>query len=202
MKASTFGRRALWFVGLPGSGKSTVARLVYQLLLAMGVDAVLLEMDARRKEYFPAPDYTREEREKAYAMFVDEAASLVERGACVVMDGTACKRSMRRYARERIKNFIEIHVACSLQTAMEREASRPEGKVRAELYRQALERRRTGREFPGLGEVIGVDVPFEANPLAELVLDSEITLPEDCAAAVMDYLVEQHTLYRSTGKTS
>jgi len=41
------------------------------------------------------------------------------------------------------------------------------------LYAKALDRRRTGREYPGLGEVIGVDAPFEKDPGAECVVDSE-----------------------------
>jgi len=169
-------RQALWFVGLPGSGKSSVAREVLRLLRERGVEPVHLEMDERRRVYFPAPEYSAEEREKAYAMFVDEAAALMAQGRCVLMDGTACELAMRRRAREilgRIGGFAEVHVACSLETAMQRESARPKGRVKAELYRKALERKRTGRQFPGLGEVVGVDVPFEEDPDAELRLDSE-----------------------------
>jgi len=45
----------MWFVGLPGSGKSSVARSVFQALREKGLDVVHLEMDARRKAYFPHP---------------------------------------------------------------------------------------------------------------------------------------------------
>ena len=183
--------QALWFVGLPGSGKSSVARLTLQLLLALGAPALHLEMDARRKVYFPEPNYSPEEREQAYRLFIAEAAELVASGACVLMDGTANRLALRREARALIPRFTEVHVVCSLETAMRREAERPEGRVRAGLYAQARERKRTGVPVPGLGEVVGVDVPFEVDPQAELVLDSEVLSPEDCAVAVVDHLLRE-----------
>ena len=163
---------AIWVVGLPGSGKSTLARGLHDALQGRGVDAVLLQMDERRKAYFPEPKYTAEEREAAYRMFAEEAAGLVRKGRNVIMDGSAHRVSMRRIAREKIFRFAEIFVKCDLETAMAREAGRPAGKVMVDLYRKALERKETGRDFDGLGEVVGVDVPFEQDPLAELVIDN------------------------------
>jgi adenylylsulfate kinase len=163
---------AVWVVGLPGSGKSTLARGLRDALAERGVDAVLLQMDERRKAYFPEPEYTPEEREAAYRMFAEEAAGLVREGRNVILDGSAHKVSMRRVAREKIFRFAEIFVACDLETAMAREAARPAGKVMADLYRKALLRKETGNEFNGLGDVIGVDVPFERDPVAEFVIDN------------------------------
>lgn len=193
MTPSPCSGRALWFVGLPGSGKSTIAKKVLTLLHAAGATATLLEMDQRRKVYIPSPEYTREERHKAYAMFVDEAAALVAAGDCVLMDGTANELAIRQSARQRIPDFAEIYVACSLETAIKRESERPKGKVKAELYAKALERKRTGREFPGLGQVVGVDVPFEVNPEAEVTLDSETATPEENARKVISWLHRQRS---------
>ena len=61
---------------------------------------------------------------------------------------------------------------CDLEEAMRREAGRPEGLVMADLYAKALKRRRTGEQFEGLGEVIGVDVEFEVDPGAEFIIDN------------------------------
>ena len=163
---------AVWVVGLPGSGKSTLARGLHDALRGRGVDVVLLQMDERRKAYFPEPQYTGQEREAAYRMFAEEAAGLVSEGRNVIMDGSAHKVSMRHVAREKISRFAEIFVECDLETAMAREAGRPAGKVMADLYRKALERKDTGRDYNGLGEVVGVDVPFEQDPIAEFVIDN------------------------------
>ncbi|KHK00730.1 adenylyl-sulfate kinase [Desulfovibrio sp. TomC] len=164
----------LWFTGLPGSGKSALAKAVVQYLQLAGTEATYLELDARRKAYFPKPTYSEAERHTAYKHFADEAAGLYRQGKkLIIMDASAPRLAMRAYARSLMPHFAEVHVRCSLATAMAREAARPEGKVMAGLYAKAMMRKATGRDFPGLGQVIGVDVPFEEDPAAECVVDAE-----------------------------
>lgn len=179
---------AIWVVGLPGSGKSTLAKGVCDHLQAGGLDVVFLEMDQRRKTYFPEPDYSEAEREKAYVLFAEEAAQLVRQGRGVVMDGSAYKVEMRRYARGMIPRFAEIFVQCDLQEAMRREAERPEGAVMAGLYRKALIRKETGKTFAGLGEVIGVDVEFEVDPDAEMIIDNTALSRESTLGKALHFL--------------
>lgn len=162
---------AVWFTGLPGCGKSTLAKAVHRVLKDRGALVAHLEMDARRKIYFPNPTYSPEERTQAYELFIQEASDLVDQGHGVLMDGTAHRLAVRTKARNRIRRFAEVFIHCPLDVAMARERERPEGLVMAGLYEKALNRRRTGREHPGLGQVIGVDVPFEENPAAECVVD-------------------------------
>ncbi|MBF0481948.1 MAG: adenylyl-sulfate kinase [Desulfovibrionaceae bacterium] len=164
---------AVWFTGLPGSGKSAIAQAVRDALAAAGLPSVLLSMDERRGRYSAHPGYTGEEREAAYRAFADEAAGLTRTGNIVLMDATAYKLAMRRYAREKIERFAEVYVRCPLAAAMRREAARPDGLVMAGLYAKAVRRKTTGAPVPGLGEVVGVDVPFEENPAAECRVDSE-----------------------------
>lgn len=181
---------AVWVVGLPGSGKSNLARAVAAALAEWGFDPLHLQMDERRKVYFPEPKYTSEEREAAYRLFAEEAAEHVRQGRAVVMDGSAYKAAFREYARSLIPRFCEIHVQCSLQAAMAREAKRPQGLVMAGLYQKALERKETGQQFPGLGEVIGVDAPFEESPDAEFVINNENIPKEETRARTMEFLMK------------
>jgi adenylylsulfate kinase-like enzyme len=184
---------AIWFVGLPGSGKSAIARAVYEALMLRGMETVHLEMDKRRKAYCPKSGYTPEERDLAYDMFVEEARRLTVAGSNVLMDGTANKLTMRAKARRTLDRFAEIHVDCALETAMERERKRPEGLIMAGLYENALERQRTGKEFPRLGEVVGVDVPFEADAEAEMVLlTDELSVEEACDKVVKFIILWNH----------
>lgn len=183
--------RAVWITGLPGAGKSTVAKAVHDALLRLGVDAVWLRMDERRKAYFPKPDYSDRERESAYRMFVDEAAGLAAQGKTVLMDATAHKLIWRDLARQRIPDFAEVALLCPLETAMQREAGRPGGLVMADLYAKAIERRRTGREFPGLGPMVGVDVAFEPNPDAELVLNAGTLGKDELRDRVLDLILSK-----------
>ncbi|MGE4293128.1 MAG: adenylyl-sulfate kinase [Desulfovibrio sp.] len=179
---------AVWITGLPGSGKSTLADALVQRLRAQGRDVLLLRMDERRKVYFPHPAYTPEEREAAYALFADEAAGLVAQGRGVILDGTAHLLRWRGLARERIPRFAEMYLRCSLETAMQREAARPEGLVMAGMYAKALERRRTGLPVAGLGEVVGVDTPFEPDPEAECVLDNDGSNREAALERALEFL--------------
>jgi len=163
----------IWFVGLPGAGKSTYARAVYSALQDDEVKVEYLSMDERRKAYFPAPEYTAAERAEAYRLFAEEAAQAASRGLNVIMDGTAHRLSMRRYIRRLVPHFAEVLVRCPLETAMRREAGRAQGRVMADMYEKAMERKRSGARFEGLGEVVGVDVEFEEDPYAECVIDSD-----------------------------
>lgn len=163
---------AVWVTGLPGSGKSALARGLEQALRERGLDVVRLSMDERRKAWFPEPRYDEAERDQAYALLAREAADLAAAGHGVILDATAHRLAMRRRARALVPRFAEIHVRCDLAEAMRREAGRPEGLVLAGLYEKALERRKSGRQFAGLGQVVGVDAPFEEDPLAECIIDN------------------------------
>lgn len=179
---------AVWFVGIPGSGKSSLARTVHARLLERGVDVVHLEMDERRKSYFPHPKYTPEERRNAYELFVNEASELVREGRGVLMDGSAYRVAMRNQARERISRFAEVFVHCELEEAIRRETLRPAGKVMAGMYRKALIRRQTGEQFEGLGDVIGIDVEFERDECAELVIDNTLLSLAEAVGKTLHFL--------------
>jgi adenylylsulfate kinase len=177
---------AVWVTGLPGSGKSALARGLERELAAQGLNVVRLSMDERRKSWFPEPRYDEDERQKAYGLLLDEAATLVDQGQGVILDATAHRLAMRQEARALIARFAEVLVRCPLPEAMRREAVRdqphPRGyAVTPGMYQKALLRRRTGVEIPGLGEVVGVDVPFEEDPAAECVLDALQPVPENVA---------------------
>lgn len=163
----------IWFVGLPGAGKSTYARAVYEVLSSKGEDIKYLSMDERRRAYSAIPEYTEEERFRAYKLFVEEATQIAHSGTNVIMDGTAPRRAMRRYARKLLPHFAEIFVRCPLKVAINREDNRFGGLVISGLYRKALKRKQTGIDLEGLGEVIGVDIPFEEDRMAECVIDSD-----------------------------
>ncbi len=81
--------------GLPGTGKSTVARL-----LAQRLGAVWLRSDALRKELFPRPAYTPAESQATYQELLRRAEAALARGQSVVLDATFRRRALRQAARE------------------------------------------------------------------------------------------------------
>ncbi len=180
----------IWFTGLPGCGKSSICDFVMDMLRDKGFDPVLLRMDDRRRIYFPRPEYTREEREKAYELFAQEAVESALQGGLVLMDATAPRLEMRKRVRDQVPVFAEIHIYCTLDTAMHRERSRPGGQVMAELYDKALERKKTGGEFPGLGMVIGVDQEFEVDPEAEMTLEHDHLTLQEAGQRVITFILQ------------
>lgn len=178
----------IWFTGLPGCGKSTLARGVRDFLEEKGIEVMLLEMDERRRTYVPNPQYSEEEREKVYAMFADEAVALSLSGHNVIMDGVAHRLKFRHRVRKKNVRFAEVCIRCDVQQAMHREGRRPQGKAMAGLYAKALERRKTGRYFEGLGDVVGVDVSFEEDPTVECLIDNTNLTPKESLDKVLHFL--------------
>lgn len=175
----------IWFTGLPGCGKSTIADGLLQKMREKGLDPFLLRLDERRKLYIQNPEYTEDERAMVYHLFVQDAVAIMQSGRNVIMDGTGHKFCFRKEARDKIDFFAEVHLKCPVNMAMKREAGRQQGLVMAGLYAKALERQKTGKVFKDLGQVIGVDVKFEADPDAECCIDTEAKTPEQVLGEVI-----------------
>ena len=177
---------AVWFTGLPGSGKSKISKIVCEMLTDNGITCERIEMDAIRKQYVRNPEYTDEERDFVYEKLVDFAEKGVKNNKNIIIDATAHKRLYREMARNKIKRFIEVMVTCPLSICIERESKREKGLVVAQMYRKALEREEKGTQFEDLGPVIGVDVPYEENPDAEIIIDNSTGTAMDNARKVKE----------------
>lgn len=177
---------ALWFTGLPGAGKSTVAGAVRGALVRLGLDVVWLRLDEADAACLGADTCDASGREEPYRRFAEEAADLAGRGRLVLMDASGPELALRRGARSRIERFAEVYLRCGVSTAMARKARSADGLAVAGLYAKAIKRKATGQRFEGLGKVTGVDVPFEEDPEAELVLDAGRLSAQAMAERVLD----------------
>jgi len=197
MKSTDTSNRAwaVWFTGLPGSGKSKLSQLVFEMLIDNGITCERVEMDAIRKQYVQNPEYTDKERDFVYEKLVDFATERVQNGTNVVIDATAHKRSYRETARKKIKRFIEVMVRCPLSVCIKRESNREKGLVAAQMYRRALERKEKGVQFKDLGPVIGVDVLYEENPEAEIIIDNGTGTAMDNALKVKEAIRQYITVH-------
>ena len=179
---------AVWITGLSGSGKSTIASAFLELSKKNKISAAYLNMDSLRKRLIKNPNYMEKERGTAYKKFAVMGILECKKGKNVIFDATAHKIKYRNYARRRIKNFIEVYAKCPLNACIRRETKRKGGKVMAGIYMKALERKSTGKNFAGLGNVIGIDVPYEENRHAEITIDSLKTTPAKAARIIFDFL--------------
>ncbi len=163
---------AIWITGLPGSGKSVLARGAAAELAALGERVVVLELDEIRKFLTPAPTYSETERDVVYRALAYIARALVSVGVPVILDATAHRRTWRDLVRTSLKRFAEVQLECPVEVCRGRERHRRKGNAPRGIYAQA------GR--PGAA-VPGVDVPYEAALAPELVID---TATEDARSAV------------------
>jgi adenylylsulfate kinase len=161
----------LWFTGLSGSGKSTIAVRVHEALVRRGVDVEYIDGDALR-EVFPKTGFTREEREEHLRRTGYMASRLAAHGVTVVASFVSPYRESRDFIRRHCRNFVEVYVATPLEECERRDVKG--------LYARA--RRGEIKNFTGL------DDPYEPPEHPELALDTRALSVEECVARVLERL--------------
>ena len=170
----------LWFTGLSGAGKSTIANLVDKKLYARGLHTYLLDGDNVRHGLNRDLGFTDEDRVENIRRVAEVAKLMVDAGLIVLVSFISPFRSERRMARALVEDgeFVEIFVDAPLAVAEERD---PKG-----LYRKA--RRGELRNFTG------IDSPYETPEHAEIHIDTTANLPERAAEAIIAILEERGVL--------
>ena len=165
----------LWFTGLSGSGKSTIAVRVHEELVRRGVEVEYIDGDALR-EVFPNTGFTRAEREEHLRRTGYMASRLAEHGVTVVASFVSPYRESRDFIRRLSRNFVEIYVATPLEECERRDVKG--------LYARA--RRGEIRNFTG------IDDPYEPPERPELTLDTRVLDVELCVAKVLEHYGDRH----------
>ena len=168
------GGCVVWFTGLSGSGKSTVANIVEQKLFARGVHTTLLDGDNVRHGLTKDLGFTDADRVENIRRVAEVSHLMIDAGLIVLSSFISPFRSDRNQARAQLDQgeFIEIFVSASLEICEERDAKG--------LYAKA----RNG-ELPNF---TGVHSEYEPPFSPELTLDCEHDSAEICAEQVMQYL--------------
>ncbi|MGZ4865033.1 MAG: adenylyl-sulfate kinase [Halobacteriota archaeon] len=166
---------AVWITGLPGSGKTTIAREVTSRINERKLK--LLQLDKIRTTVTPHPRYTEEERDIVYSFLAYTAKVLTECGVNVIIDATANRQRYRQLARTLIPCFAEVYITCSLETCMRREAGRDAEFTPKDIYEKA---RTQGAAVPGF------NVDYEASEHPEVTIDSERITPTQAAEIISD----------------
>jgi adenylylsulfate kinase len=186
---------AVWITGLPGSGKSSIAKELQRRLLNLGVKSRMLSSDELRKRVTPAPKYTEEERDFVYETLASTARNLTDEGINVIIDATGNRRRYRERPRREISRFAEIYVKCPLELCIEREKRRIEfSHAPMGVYEKAFARKSS--------TVPGVGAPYEEPLNPEVTVDSEELSARKCTEKIIKGLktwgwVSQHPLGRS-----
>jgi bifunctional enzyme CysN/CysC len=175
----------LWFTGLSGAGKSTIANLVEKRLHADGRQTYLLDGDNVRHGLNKDLGFTNEDRVENIRRVAEVAKLMVDAGLIVLVSFISPFRSERRMARALVEpgEFFEVHVDTSLAAAEARDVKG--------LYKKA----RRGE----LKNFTGIDSPYEPPEAPEVHLDTALLSPEDAASQVIARLGEAGIIDASTG---
>jgi adenylylsulfate kinase len=120
----------------------------------------------------------------------------------VVIDATAHRKKWRDYAKEIIPDLLEVYTQCPIEVCMKRETRRHKGTVMEQLYQKALERVRTGQKIKGLGQVPGVDVPYEESDNPAITVDTDQHSPQESARLILEELQNRNLLPTSAREST
>ncbi len=176
------GHRAgvVWFTGLSGGGKSTIANLLEKRLHSMGIHTMLLDGDNVRHGLNRDLGFTDADRVENIRRVAEVARLMTDAGLVVLVSFISPFRAERELARSRIEpgEFIEVFVDTPVEVA---EARDPKG-----LYRKA----RAGQ----LPHFTGIDSPYEPPEAPEVRVDTTVVLPQEAVERILAALADHGIL--------
>jgi len=165
----------LWFTGLSGSGKSTIANLVEKTLHQRGVHTMMLDGDNIRHGLNRDLGFTEADRVENIRRVGEVAKLFVESGLVVLSCFISPFRAERDMMRELLGpgEFVEIFVDVPLEECIRRD---PKG-----LYAKAL--------AGGIKNFTGIDSPYEAPQVPDIRIAGAAETPEAAAARIVDWFL-------------
>jgi len=166
----------LWFTGLSGAGKSTIASAVEQKLYELGRHTYLLDGDNVRQGLNKDLAFSNEDREENIRRIGEMSKLFVDAGLFVLTAFISPFHSDRWMVRKLVgeKEFIEIHISTPIETCEQRD---PKG-----LYKKA----RKGE----IKNFTGISSPYEPPINPEISVNTGILSLEQCAGEIMAYLLQ------------
>jgi len=154
----------VWFTGLSGAGKSTIAEMLYHEFQARGLRTEILDGDVVRQNLSKGLGFTKEDRDTNIMRIGFVAELLTRNGVATICCPISPYKGTRDAVRAQIGDFVEVYVHATIEElASNRD---PKG-----LYRKAL-----AGEIKGF---TGVDDPYEVPEDPELLLDTMVESPRE-----------------------
>ena len=164
----------VWFTGLSGAGKTTLADRLEPILRERGLKVEKLDGDVIRTNLSKGLGFSKEDRDTNIRRIAFVCRLLTRNGVAVVTSAISPYRDVRDEARASIGEFVEVYVRCSIPELTRRDVKG--------LYKQAL----AGE----LANFTGVSDPYEEPVNPEVVVDSETESVDESLAKVVARLEE------------
>jgi adenylyl-sulfate kinase len=164
----------IWFTGLSGAGKTTLAREVEKRLRARGMKVEVLDGDVVRQNLSKGLGFSKEDRDTNIRRIGFVCKLLTRNNVVAIAAAISPYREIRDEVRREIGNFVEVYVECPLEVLMERDVKG--------LYKKAL-----------AGEITnftGVNDPYEPPLNPEVVIHSDRETVEESVEKIMRKLKE------------
>ena len=151
----------IWITGLPGSGKTTVARQLKETLEKKRLRTEILDGDEVRKWLSPEAGFSKEDRERHLTRVAHVSKLLARNGVIVIASFVSPYRNVRDKIRHIVEEddleFLEVFAKCSIETCIQRD---PKG-----LYKKALKGE--------IKDMTGIQDTFEEPLNPEVVINTE-----------------------------
>lgn len=168
---------SIFFTGLSGAGKSTIANVILVKLMEMGGRPVtLLDGDIVRKNLSSELGFSKEHRDINIRRIGYVASEISKNGGVAICAPIAPFESVRKEVRQMVETngggFVLVHIKTSLEVCEERDRKGLYAKARAGIIQQ----------FTGISD------PYESPEKAEVVIDTADRTPEEAAQEIILYL--------------
>src|ERR1044071_1748769 len=164
----------LWFTGLSGAGKTTLARIVEEELRARGHKVEVLDGDVVRTNQTKGLGFSKEDRDTNIRR-IGFVCNLLARNDCIAIAAAISPyRDIRDEVRRSTGAFVEVFVKCPINVLAERDVKG--------LYKRAI-----------AGEIkhfTGIDDPYEEPLAPEIIVETDNETPEQSAARILARLEE------------
>ena len=164
----------IWFTGLSGAGKTTLAEALTPRLRSSGKKIEILDGDIVRTHLSKGLGFSKEDRDTNILRIAFVAHLLTRNGVTVLVSAISPYRSTRNRAREMIGDFVEVHVAPPLEECIRRDVKG--------LYKKAI----AGE----IKEFTGISDPYEEPEAAEVTIDTSKASVDEGVLAIESRLRE------------
>lgn len=164
----------IWFTGLSGAGKSTLSEAIERRLKQRGYKVEILDGDIVRTHLSKGLGFSREDRDTNIKRIAFVCSLLTRNDVICISAAISPYREARAWARNEIKNFVEIYIKCPIDVCRKRDVKG--------LYKLVDEGKITG--------FTGVDDPYEEPENPELVIETDKETQEESVTHILTRLIE------------